>query len=159
MASRGWAILSFLKFLILLTGFLSGCTSVKVYSISSRDPNLTVLIHMEDEAFQRELAELYVYEVKGKCERFFHGFISLEEGSNSVTLPLDKDLIVSFVRANMTYGWSLTNEDSIRFRPKAGQQYQFRLRERNGSRELLFMTKAKGGEFHEFVGQALPVCE
>lgn len=115
---------------------------------------------MEDGFLQRELADLYIYEVRGKCEQFFHGFVALREGRTEVSLPLGKDLILSFVRANLGYGYSLTNEDTIRFCPQPERQYRIRLRERNGSRELLFLSKQPGkAEFHEFSGQPLPSCE
>ena len=110
---------------------------------------------MERELLQRELAELHIYEVRGKCEQFYHGYVSLEEGKSSVALPVGADLIVSFVRANLTWGHSSTNEDTIRFRPQPGQQYRLRLRERKGSREVLF-TSAGGGEV---AGSPLPKCE
>jgi len=154
--------LSFLKagalFLLGLV-FLAGCATTKPYRITSGHPNLTVQIHMEDGSFQREIADLYIYEVRGKCEQFYHGFVALKEGSNSVTLPLGMDLIIYFMRTNASIGHSLTNEDSFRFRPQAGQQYRLRLRERNGSREVLFMSKARGGEFREFGWVPMPKCE
>lgn len=159
MVTREGPVLSVLTWFLSLA-LLAGCASVKPFPAQSGRPNLTVEVQMEGEFMKKDVAELYIYEVRGSCEQFYLGYVDTPVGKTNVVLPVGKDLVLEFVRSAIGFNYDRSNRDAVRLRPQNGQNYRFRLRERGRSREVLFQRKGAGeGEFREYGGLPLPNCE
>jgi hypothetical protein len=139
----------------------SGCSSLKPYRYSSGRPNFLAEVQIEQAGFlERRAAGLFVFEVRGACEWFNHGFAELSAGRNEIALPVGKILVLEYTRWNASMGHHAESLHRIRFRPQAGQEYKVSARERGGSREVLFWARdAEKGSFREFKGDPFPNCE